>query len=530
MNNDELYAPCPCGSGRKYKFCCLAKQREAGSGRPFLRVVEGGEVVDDEEWVVLDEAEMEAGKRECGKGLKLMGASKFKQAIPWFRKALERTDVVYTPANNLALCLYVTGKLDEAIAVQAKSLTESPLANPFGLANLASFCWLRGDEEAAEDYIEEAMTLPLPSVDTCIKICEVLARFKRHKTILKVVDASAYGGHPAVCFFSGVAAANLGMKARAMDDLRRVSVGYHKAEMAQRYLRNLQEKTAPHTVMGGWPYLFAYEVCPPDLLDAEIKADTDTWNQSRTLVQFTETLLNEGVPNAHGMLEFLTNVKHPDANALLWAIVKGAFGEDDLRSAAMLLLQKRGEIKPGEPVNMLINGKSTEVHSAGVNLNPAFRFGSPLPPSLDKIYAKAITDGQKSNPNWEKIGRVYDEVMCAEPEFYPARYNYAISLVHRQRYAEAEPILREVFEQHPEYLFAASTLLQLYNMQGRDYEAQAIVDRVQLPSETHPSAMVSWMVAQYMHWQQQGEHAAAQHCLDMVKELEPRHPILQGRF
>jgi hypothetical protein len=27
------YDPCPCGSGKKYKFCCLAKSRSAGHGK-----------------------------------------------------------------------------------------------------------------------------------------------------------------------------------------------------------------------------------------------------------------------------------------------------------------------------------------------------------------------------------------------------------------------------------------------------------------------------------------------------------------
>ncbi len=89
MNNDELYKPCPCGSGNKYKFCCLAKERESAGEHPFLRVLPGEEDENDGEWVALDDATIEAGKRECDKGLKLMGKSQFKQAIPWFRKALE---------------------------------------------------------------------------------------------------------------------------------------------------------------------------------------------------------------------------------------------------------------------------------------------------------------------------------------------------------------------------------------------------------------------------------------------------------
>lgn len=29
MTSPEAYSPCPCGSGKKYKFCCLQKDRDA---------------------------------------------------------------------------------------------------------------------------------------------------------------------------------------------------------------------------------------------------------------------------------------------------------------------------------------------------------------------------------------------------------------------------------------------------------------------------------------------------------------------
>lgn len=165
----------------------------------------------------------------------------------------------------------------------------------------------------------------------------------------------------------------------------------------------------------------------------------------------------------------------------------------------------------------------------GVQLNPEFRFGGTLPRALDKIYVKAITDGQKRNPNGEKIGKVYQQVMRAAPDFYPVRYNYAITLVHRQRYAEAEPILRELYEQHPDYLFAPATLVQLCVAQGRNDEAKALIENLTLPAETHPSAMVSWMIAQHLYADNQGDYAASERCLDMVRELAPDHPILQKR-
>ncbi len=530
MDNQELYGPCPCGSGKKYKFCCRTRQRASAGSRPTLRVLPQIEDMPDEAWGELDEKVVAASRQHCDKGLQLLEKGRYKQAISRFRTALKQLPVVYTPANNLALCLYVTGKLDEAIHVQEQSLVESPLPNPFGFANLATFAWLRGDEDRAVRYIDQAIGLLIHSADTCVKVCEVLARMKRHKAILRLVDDSAYREDSEVCFFSGVAAANLDKRARAQRDLRRVGIGSHKAKEAQRYLRHLEEGSAPHTVMGGWPYLFAAEVCPAALLEAELKIDEEGCRQRRILVQFTEALLDEDGTKPLEKLEFLAYTEHPDANDLLWAIVRGSFGPDALRSKALAMLQERGAVQPDEPVEMLLNQKRSTVASVGLALNPEYRFGGKLRRALDKLYTKAVRDSQKPNPDWKKLGRAYADIMRAAPDFYPARYNYAISLLHQNHHAEAEPILRDLNEKHPDYLFAAATLLQLYMMRHRDEEAKALLEAVKLPDETHPSAMVSWMVAQHMYWEEQGESDASEQCLQMVRDLAPGHPILQNRY
>jgi hypothetical protein len=46
MSNTEVYAPCNCGSGKKYKFCCLKKDREAADA---ARAAEQDYLDDDED-------------------------------------------------------------------------------------------------------------------------------------------------------------------------------------------------------------------------------------------------------------------------------------------------------------------------------------------------------------------------------------------------------------------------------------------------------------------------------------------------
>ena len=223
MINMDPYSPCPCGSGKKYKFCCLQKQRdrEAQSSRPSFwsasSTVEGA----DEKQGSLLVGDLHEGKILCDKGVRLMAAGDFEKAIPLFRRSIAEAPFVYTAANNLALCLYITGKLEEALRVQSESRKASPLPNPFGLANLASFRYIAGDEIGARRDLDEALKAEVPSADACVKLCETLARFKRHQELLDLADASGYRDDSGVCFFTGVAAANLDDRQRAQHDLGR---------------------------------------------------------------------------------------------------------------------------------------------------------------------------------------------------------------------------------------------------------------------------------------------------------------------
>ena len=121
-------SPCFCGSGKKYRFCCQPKNNNslAPSANRKRPVVSG------------DLKEKESGRLH-EKGLKYMQRGQFEQAIKWFARALEANRAVCSSANNLALCLFLTGKTEEAIQVQRQNFEDSPLPNPFGNANLSMF-------------------------------------------------------------------------------------------------------------------------------------------------------------------------------------------------------------------------------------------------------------------------------------------------------------------------------------------------------------------------------------------------------
>ena len=166
----------------------------------------------------------------------------------------------------------------------------------------------------------------------------------------------------------------------------------------------------------------------------------------------------------------------------------------------------------------------------GTKLNPDFRFGGTLPDDLDKLYAKAIMDAQKANPNWAAIGRLYTRIIREAPHYYPARFNYAITLLNRGRMDEAEIGVRALVEEQPAYLFARATLLQIVLKKNRMAEAAELIKTATIPAETHPLAMSSWLVAQTLYFEKIGEADAARDNIQSAYHIAPESPSVQTLY
>ena len=398
MRQIDPYEPCMCGSGKKYKFCCYQKKNDAAA--PSTAGLSSSAHTKDvfADLFAADEDKCLESFDLNQKGLQLMRSGDLEEGLPYFRKAIATMPQIYTASNNLALCLLVLGRLDEAIQVQKEGLMASPFPNPFGLANMATFLYISGDEIGCQRNIDEAVKLKMPSSDACVKVCEVLARLRRHQDIIDLVDRCEFDDNPNMFFYSGVAAANLGAFERAQRDLRRVGIGFPKSGVVRRYLQHIKEKTPPHTVRGDWPYVSSiHEVCPASLFSAGMRTDPDSWVDRRVAVDFCETFLNESVADWEEIVALISTIKHPEVVNLLWLIVKGRFGPDALRMKAVTELFNRGELSRDQTINVFVKDKITKISLGGISLNPNFRFGDKLPKKLDKKYEKAVLASEKGN-------------------------------------------------------------------------------------------------------------------------------------
>ncbi|MDD3695261.1 MAG: tetratricopeptide repeat protein [Lentisphaeria bacterium] len=455
-------------------------------------------------------------------GLEYMQLGKFKKAIAYFTKVLEMDKTFFFAANNLALCLFLTGKIQEAVRVQSQSLEDSPISNPFGFSNFSMFFQFLGDDQEAEKAAVFAASLKTLNVEATMKVCETLAKFRRHQDIIKAADASDFGGDPYVRFYTGVASANLGDRKRAIEDLSSLKLDHVKAKLAQEYLQHLKNNTAPNTVRKDWPYLLPEEFYVHELNKAS-ESSQKYLKSCRVLVDFAEAMLNAGQDFTDEAMTILQCCSHPEAVALLLLIMHGSFGSDQLRLHAASILAQKGEIKSGDKFEMSHDGKSVQSQLLSIRLNPEFVFGR-MPPGIRKQYKKLVMAAQAPFADWPKIAKRYERLLPEAPHFYPLRYNYAVSLINCSQEMAGEGILRSLVVEHPEYLFAHASLLSILVHARRMAEAEKIAQRTDFPKETHPDAYVAWLNAMTQYHEARGENYEAFQSIKLAHEIAPDNP------
>lgn len=212
IDSSILYSPCPCGSGKKFKFCCLEVVKNSLGDWPTMSeitqvvrtfqhpfgMVNGIDPIEDHEAIEL-----------MRKGIEERNASNYGEAIAIFRKSRELKPKLYTSWNNEAMCLWYSGNFDEAVKIQKEGLEHSADANAYGWAQLAEFRYFLGDNDGYADCVGRALAIPPITADAATKVCAALARMRRHKDIIAYAGKSGFDEEPWMSFYSGVAALNL---------------------------------------------------------------------------------------------------------------------------------------------------------------------------------------------------------------------------------------------------------------------------------------------------------------------------------
>lgn len=141
----DAYAPCPCGSGQKYKFCCRDKERE--SRREILRRAPSIVGPDGAPIAGLD---LERAEALHVRAAHLLHDGRGQEAIAVLEKAIRAAPMLPHLYNNLALAQFLIGDVRAAIQTSERVDRAIDPVNTFALGNLVHFHLVAGDDETAE--------------------------------------------------------------------------------------------------------------------------------------------------------------------------------------------------------------------------------------------------------------------------------------------------------------------------------------------------------------------------------------------
>ncbi len=511
---EDVYRLCSCGSGKKYKFCCLQDDRERR--RRLLcearRAIEPG----GEPLLVFD---LEEAERAHELGLDLVQRGMGREAIPILERSIAEAPLVPQPYNNLAMAHFLVGDLEKALAICEKVDRVVDPGNVFALGNRIHFLLVLGRRREAVEAGRRISNLPGRDEFAVYKKCEALARLGRHDE----VHDTATRGLPrarecsqSLAFYAGTAAANLARYEEAERYLSAATDDPVHGQTARRHLRQLRLRRGPGTLNGDWPYLESKHWTSPGLLE-RIKNGEEA-RKFPGMVEVLVCLLNEG-DHDDAIIRMLGIIGTPEAFDVLRRIAFGSFGSDELRLHALLELGERNSLGEDAPLEVWLRGQWQTIHAKRIEINPDI--ASTLPeeaqgPMGDLLEAARAEDWARA----EALGRGIVETAPRHPQ---ALYNLAVSLLKQGRESEGEELLHRAIEVDRSYLFAAATLARVLLGRGRTAEARAVLRGVEQPDKAHPDGYALFLLAQAEVSLFEGNFELAVGAWQSAEKLAPDH-------
>ena len=522
IDQSILYSECPCGSGKKFKFCCYPDVRDSLPKNPSRsdvteairrrssakRLAEGnGEIA------VLD---FDRFHELIGRGLRHLHSGDYTAAKDALLQAKEEFDMLPTAYNNLALCALVQGHLEEAEQWVQEVVRRFPVENPFGLAMLADLRYLKGDGLGALDIIGRAEQLEPPSVDQAVRVCESMAHFMDHERIIRYVEKSGYADDPDIALFYGVALANSGRREDAARVLRTAKRG-QQPDYAERVLQEVIGGRRPATICGDWMYLtpqsftlfagLARGVRKDDAAQLDLSAEV--------IAELVEVETNGGVMDPEMAVELLSSTVGRRSERLLNAFRTNEVFSESVRTAAEKAYAK---LYAKDGLGERMKGVSDGAFQKMIVTEEASTH-APLDPAYEESYFKAVRisiNPESRKAELEEALRLLEDLYNKVPDNPAVANNYASILSRFGRIDEAFAIIRDCFAEHPEYVFGAANYLRQLVTSGKIEEAKALVDSYRLPQRIHPEAYLAWMKVEVSFFTRIRDKERLQNTLDAI--------------
>ena len=473
IGQEIVYAPCPCGSGKKFKFCCFKRYRNLLDDDMTLAEVT--------QLVRCEASGIKSGARSFdpeaerlhGEGYDLMVSRKFEDARAAFRRSREIDPEHNASWNNEASCAWEMGDYAAACDIQREGNAKMRAVDSFGLARLAVYAHTIGLEDEAVRSLEAALAVPPISVYGALETCFALALYHRHRDIVEYVAKSGMADSVRLMLYTGIAHANLNEMGQARLDLEKTGTSQH-AELAERYLDAMSDKCLPWTADGDdWPYFDRLNFAPARFFAEDALQGVDPFVRcpkalAEDCIAF---LLADNTLVTHDALTLvrkLTSERASKMAVILEDMVK-AEDEQEAREEAERLADVDANGNPRVPFYVL-------------PLQDDLRSGLTAEECETVGLANEMSDSQvePSDATYVKLENAMRELAAAHPESIYVNMAY-FSMIKKHDPVFSRGLLTSFCISHPDNIRCAGILLSAYARIRKYAEAFEVLDHFAVP-------------------------------------------------
>ena len=160
VDRDILYADCPCGSGKKFKFCCFESVRDElhdDIGKDEIASIVEERLASFANDPGVDPVTDRAAIEKALLGKKALLNSRFADSARLFQEARTACPNMVSAWDCEATSLWVLGEYEKALEVAKESLGCPEVGTDFGLAQLAMFEYFLGKDAEYAAHVAAAV-------------------------------------------------------------------------------------------------------------------------------------------------------------------------------------------------------------------------------------------------------------------------------------------------------------------------------------------------------------------------------------
>ena len=522
IDHDILYAQCPCGSGKKFKFCCYPSVRDQLPGNPGMEDVSAR--VKGAFWPFSDDpgvdkvTDLPALRKARAAKESMAKARTLAEAAELFREARTLCPNMSSAWDCEATCLWHVGDFSGAIEVQRESLARSADGRAFGWAQLAQFEYAFGNDAEYERCAARAMESDGVRTEfDATKVCECLALARRHEDICRCAALHDAENSATLAFLAAVASANL----KRWDDARRlIGCAIDNGEDSG-FAYDLEDDLAEEEPesrhpLGEWPY-FDIDCYPPGPYIGYPVAERRPEHRN-VVCDLAEMLLDEGRITKADALEAIASYDGGRASKLR-EFLAGTDAYDEIDENEFTRHRTRGD-------EIAMQKALFDLGYEPVELSEEASTSHRMPDNEDlEAFCDATTDllsfkVEPGTARWNEIRNTLAALHEKYPDHVQCWMNYAGVFEREGRLDVALPMVEAIFKAHPDYVFAAAAIAKSELMSNNLARAGEIVRTFRLPPTLHPDAYRAWLKVKAKYCMEAGDTANLMNALDALTRLD----------